>query len=305
MMIFRRLLILTLFLMACRASAEAADILVVESMKIPPYEEALQGLRSSCGCDKNEVVLSEISEQDVVKEIAREIRRSRPRLLVAIGIDALLKVKGINNIPIVYLMIPNPRSLLSGEENITGVSMRISAEKQLAKLKEVFPEVKRVGLVYDPHKTGFFIENALEASKGLGIKLVLREVDSPKNVDSAIRGVAKDGIDVLWMLPDTTAVTPETVDSFFISSLDNRIPILTFSQKFLEKGAVVSVGVDPEDMGRQAGEMVKRILSGTSVSDLPRVDARKALLSLNMRTAKKLGVTISNDAKEKAQGIID
>jgi putative ABC transport system substrate-binding protein len=301
MMLFRIFLTVTLFLMACRGFVEAVEVFVVESMNIQPYDDALQGFRSSCGCNTREIVLSETRERDLIKEI----HRSRPGLILAIGIDALSKVKGFKDIPIVYLMIPNPRSLLSGEENITGVSMRVSAERQLAKLKEVLPEVKRVGLVYDPHKTGPFIENALEASKGLGIRLVLKEVDSPKNVDSAIRGVAKDGIDVLWMVPDTTVVTGETEDSFFIFSLDNRIPILTFSQKLLEKGAVLSVGIDPQDMGRQAGEMVKRILSGTRVSDLPRVDARKVVLSLNLKTAKKLRITISDDVKEKAQGIIE
>jgi hypothetical protein len=51
-----------------------------------------------------------------------KIRRSRPELIVAVGVGALLKVKVIKDIPIVYLMIPDPRSLLSEEENITGTA---------------------------------------------------------------------------------------------------------------------------------------------------------------------------------------
>jgi putative ABC transport system substrate-binding protein len=149
-MTFRIISTVILFLMACRGFAGAVEVLVVESMTIQPYDDALEGLRSSCGCDTREIVLSEMGEQDLIMEI----HESRPGLILAIGIDALSKVKGFKDIPIVYLMIPDPRSLLSEGENITGVSMRASAEGQLAKLKEMLPEVKRVGLVYDPGKTG-------------------------------------------------------------------------------------------------------------------------------------------------------
>jgi putative ABC transport system substrate-binding protein len=302
MMILRILLTIIFLLMACRGFAGAVEVIVLKSNELKIYEEAIEVFRNSCGCSNIvDIVLSELHDEDVVKEL----RKSRPKLIVAVGVDALLKVKHIKDIPIVYLMIHNPWTLLSSEENITGVSMDVSPGRQLAKLKEVLPEVKRVGLVYDPAKSGAFVEKAREASRELGIKLVLKEIDRPKNVDSAIRGIAKDGIDVLWMLPDSTVITAQTVASFILSSLDNRIPILTFSEKFLDLGAVMSVSTDHLDMGKQAGEMAKRILSGTKVADLPRVDARRVVLSLNLKTARKIGIAVSSEAIGKAQNIIN
>jgi putative ABC transport system substrate-binding protein len=301
-MILRILLTIIFLLMACRGFAGAVEVIVLKSNELKIYEEAIEVFRNSCGCSNIvDIVLSELHDEDVVKEL----RKSRPKLIVAVGVDALLKVKHIKDIPIVYLMIHNPWTLLSSEENITGVSMDVSPGRQLAKLKEVLPEVKRVGLVYDPAKSGAFVEKAREASRELGIKLVLKEIDRPKNVDSAIRGIAKDGIDVLWMLPDSTVITAQTVASFILSSLDNRIPILTFSEKFLDLGAVMSVSTDHLDMGKQAGEMAKRILSGTKVADLPRVDARRVVLSLNLKTARKIGIAVSSEAIGKAQNIIN
>ena len=304
-MVIRKLLFATLFLLVCRV-VSAGEVLVLESEKQPPYEEALKGFMSSCDCTISEKkVLSQMSEQELMKEnFMKEIRRSRPKLIAAIGIDSLRMVKDIKDIPIVYFMIANPRSLLSSEENITGVSRHVSPERQLTILQEVLPNVKRVGLLYDPEKTGSFIEKAQDSSKKLGIKLVLKEVHSPKDVDSAIKSIVKEGIDILWMVPDTTVSTQETFEFFIDSSDRNRIPILTFSEIFF-KGAVILVSSDPVDMGKQAGEIAKKILSGTKVADLPKSDARKAVFSLNLKVAKKIDITFTSEAISKAHHKIE
>jgi ABC-type uncharacterized transport system substrate-binding protein len=292
----RKLISTILFLLFFRV-AWAGEVLVLESVKIQPYQEAIEGFKSSCSCNTREIVLSEISERDVL----REIRKSRPEMIAAIGIDALLKVKGIKDIPIVYLMIPNPLYRLQNEENITGISMHVSPERQLTVLQEVLPNVKRVGVLYDPAKSGGFVERLREVSKGSGVTIVLKEVHSAKDVPSILQTVVKEGIDILWMLPDTTVVTPETVEAFLDSSLNNKIPLFTFSRKYVEMGAVISVSIDPYDIGKQAGEMTRKILSGTKVTNLPRSDARKSVLGLNLKIAKKIGIDINSEAIGKAQ----
>jgi putative ABC transport system substrate-binding protein len=161
-------------------------------------------------------------------------------------------------------------------------------------LQEVLYQVKRVGLLYDPSKTGFFVKKALYSSEKLGIKLIVKEVHSPKDVPSMLDSM-KDGIDAFWMLPDTTVVTPETVEYLLLFSLENKIPVLTFSDKYLDLGAMISVSIDAFDIGRQAGEMAKEILSGSDIKNLPRVHAQKAVLTLNLKVAKKLGIRVNNN----------
>ena len=190
-------------------------------------------------------------------------------------------------------MVLNPPNPISKQENITGVSMNIPPEKQLSSLQEVH-EVKRVGLLYDPAKTGYLVKKALYSAERLGIKLVIKEVHNPKEVPATLDSM-RDGIDAFWMLPDTTVLTPETVESLFLFSLENRIPVLTFSDKYLELGAMISVGIDAFDIGRQAGEMAKEILSGSNIKNLPRVDAQKAILTLNLKVAKKLGIRVNTN----------
>lgn len=277
---------LLLYLVFPYGTADAEQkIVAVQSLKIKPYEEALKGFQSFCNVKTEEILIPEHEEAETVKEI----RRIKPDMILAFGVEALSKVKKIKDVPIVYLMVLNPPNPISKQENITGVSMNIPPEKQLSLLHEVLHEVKRVGLLYDPTKTGYLVEKARHSVERLGITLVIKEVHNSKEVPSTLDSM-RDGIDAFWMLPDTTVVTPETVESLFLFSLENSIPVLTFSDKYLELGAMISVGIDAFDIGRQAGGMAIEILSGSDIKNLPRVDARKTVLTLNLKVAKKLGI---------------
>ena len=95
------------------------------------------------------------------------------------------------------------------------------------------------------------------------------------------------------MLPDITVVTPETVESMLLFSMENNIPILAFSEKYLELGAMLAIGIDPFDIGSQAGEMAQNIFAGGNNKKEDRhIDARKALVSVNLGIARKLGIAI-------------
>jgi putative ABC transport system substrate-binding protein len=256
-------------------------------MRIRPYEEAIEGFRSVCNARMNRLVLRELQGRDVVDKI-NEIR---PEMVLAIGIDALLGVKMVKEIPVVYLMVLNPRSALDCD-NITGVCMDISQKEQLTSVCRVLPNVKNIGLLYDPVRTGHFAERAQHAATEIGIKLIANRIDRPMDVPLTVNGM-KGKIDLFWMLPDLTVITPETVEFLLLFSLENEIPVLAFSEKYVELGALMSIGIDAFDIGRQAGEMAQEILSGRDVKRVRPVDARKSVISINMKIAEKLGIVIN------------
>jgi putative ABC transport system substrate-binding protein len=287
----KKIFILFLFLILCHGSAEAEqEILAVQSIRVTPYEEAIKGFESVCNVKLKRLILSDLEGTDVVGKI-REIR---PDLILAIGMDALLRVKRIKNIPIVYLMVLNPQSMLPGE-NITGVSMNIPQEKQLTALLKILPGLKNIGLIYDPDRTGQLVKNAQDAAGRSGIKLIANAIHRSKDVSSLIIDMQKK-IDLFWMIPDLTVITPETVEFLLLFSLENQIPLLAFSDKYVELGALLSIGIDPVDIGKQAGEMAKKILAGVEVKNVQHVDARKAVISINLKIARKLGMHIDADA---------
>lgn len=293
-------ILLFLFVILCHGVAESAhEVVAVQSFNIKPYGEALKGFNSVCDCQIKQFVLSEMEGTDV----AKAIREAKPDIILAIGTDSLIRVKKIKDIPIVYLMVPNPQNVISEEENITGVSMNIPPHNQLATLKDVLPGIKRVGLLYNPERTGFFVKKARLTANSMGIELLAKEVHSPKDVPALVNNM-KGEINAFWMLPDITVITPETAEFLLLFSLENKIPVLTFSDKYVEMGALLSIEVDAFDSGKQAGEMAHKILSGTNIKKVPETDPRKAVLSINLKIAKKLRITISKDIINKAR-IID
>ncbi len=292
----KRLLAITLILLFIPSvSAGNQDVIAVKSYRIKPYDEALKGFSSSCGCSIKELVASEMDEKDVIKEI----RRARPKIILAIGTEALSLTGDIENIPIIYAMVPNPRSAEHKRGNISGVGMDIPPEKYLSELHKVFPKVKRIGLIYDPKKKSSYVKKALDTAQSTGITIVAKQVNKTQEFFLAITEMAGN-IDLFWMLPDSTVITEETVEFLLLFSIEYRVPVVSFAEKYVDMGALMSLSINPYDYGKQAGEMARRIISGEDVkgSLLP---PDKAVLSINLRTARELKLTISEEVIKRAR----
>ncbi|MCX5830851.1 MAG: ABC transporter substrate-binding protein [Deltaproteobacteria bacterium] len=270
------------------ASAEAGQkVLAIQSVPVAPYEQAIKGFEHVYGSAVERLLISDLKEIDVLKKI-REIR---PDMLLAVGRDALLSVKHLTTIPVIYCMVLNPRSLLSDEKNISGVSMNLPPEKQLSELLKMLPAARDIGLLYDPDQTGIFVQGVRNAAVRMNVNLTATAVHRSGDVP-ALLNTMKGKANVFWMLPDITVITPETLKSILLLSLENKMPILTFSEKYLELGAMLSIGIDPFDVGSQAGEMAQKIFSGGNFMEPQHVDARKASLSINVGIARKFGIVL-------------
>jgi len=285
----KRFLAISLFLLLFPGLSEAgSQIVAIQSNRVKPYEDAIKGFQGVCNASIKRIVISELGGRDVVGKIS-EIR---PDMVLAIGKDTLSLVKGIKTIPIVYLMVLNPQSILSGEGNIAGVSMNIPPERQLMALLDALPTTRNIGLLYDPKRTSYLVRKAQDSARKMGITLIAKEVHISREAPSLIMDM-KEKIDVFWMLPDITVITPETVKYMLLFSFENNIPLLTFSEKYVEAGAFMSTGIDAFDMGTQAGEMAKEILFGRGGKDVQHVYARKVVISTNLMIARKLGVNLN------------
>lgn len=286
-------------MMLLAGTGEAAQkVLALQSYRVAPYEEALLGATSVMGASVKKLVLSEIEGID----IAKKIRQERPDVILAIGSDALARVRKIKDTPIVYLMVLDPLDSLTNGDNITGISMNVAPERQMASFQSVMPRLKRVGLLYNPARSSQLFRKAQSAARGLGIEVVAREVRSSREVFSLLEGM-KGEIDAFWMLPDSTVVTPETVELLLLHCLNQRIPVLTFSDKYVEMGALIALDLDPYDLGRQAGEQVRKILSGTPLRNISRTDPRSTVLTVNAKIARKLGIPLSEETMGRARVI--
>lgn len=258
---------------------------VVVSADLKPYREVLQGLREAARCSVREVSLQG-------GDALERIRRSSPDVVVAIGTDAFRKVSSLREVPLVHVMVIPAEAERVRAGNRSGVSMDIAPATWLGTIKRVFPNAKRVGVPYNPENTGAFVAEAQRVAANAGVELVTRSVRGPDDVPQALTGMGP--VDVLWMLPDPTVAAPPMSEHLIRYSIQHRVPIMTFSSKYLDMGAVASLDVDPRDMGIQAAELANSIVKGNFAAGSRY--ARRPVLSVNSRAAEKMGVALNKSA---------
>ncbi len=278
------------------SAVESREILVVQNHRIKPYGDAFDGFKSRLGAKIGGLVYTVRDSGGAIEYLGER----KPDLVLAIGRDALKTVKKFSGVPIVYLMVLNPSAFVNDGRNITGVSMTISPEKQVAAIHRILPSAKRIGILYDPNKSASFVRRVQNTAKEFGIELVAKEVAASKIVPAALNSL-KGIIDAFWMIPDTTVVTPDTLELIMLFSLDNKLPVCTFSKKYLELGALMSMDISAYDMGKQAGELAVKILAGTRPADIPPVEADTAHLFINESVARKLRIPIDEKLRDKVR----
>lgn len=282
----KKILLLFILVSFCLVpAARAVEVVVVKNYNIKPFNNSLEGFKKGCNCTIKEVLLSNMKPV----RLEHKVRLLFPSVILAIGEKALLALKNIKDIPIIYTNVPFPWFAISDDrENVTGVTMIVPPRRQLARLLEITRGIKRVGLVYDPEETGRLVEDAQDAATELGLELIALPTNDSRKAPSLIKGMAKE-IDAYWMMPDITVTSSVSVEVLMRLSLENNIPVLTFNNHFVKKGALMALHADDFYMGKQAGAMAKKILTGEKPEDIPRSYANRELFSFNRRVANKLG----------------
>ena len=261
--------------------AESFEVIVVKNADYKPYSDVLRGFSDACTCEAREMKLRE-------DEGGEKVLQESPGAIVAIGTTVFKRIRTIKGLPVVYTMVMPSETAGSLSPNISGVSMDISPQVYIAKMRELFPNAKRIGLFYDPWYTAAFVGEAAKAAVAAGVELVERRVRGPREIPGLLDGMG--ALDFLWMVPDPTVVTAEAVEYLLRFSFQRNVPVFSFSKKYVEMGAVASLDVDPYDMGVQAGELVNLLAAGRTGPI--RVYARASRLTINTKVAEKMGLAI-------------
>jgi putative ABC transport system substrate-binding protein len=283
--------------------ALAHDVAVLQSADIVAYNQAITGLKAELPASTS--VTEYDMQGDVARgrKLARKIRASETGLVVAVGLKAALVAKlEIVDVPVLYCMVLDPEKYDLRAANMTGIGLQIPFERQLLAMRAILPRVKQIGVVYDPEKTGPLVEEARRTSKGSDLELVERQVSSEKEVPGAVRSLIGK-VDVLWLVPDSTILTEESLRFVLSTALDRTVPVIGFSSEFVRNGALIGLSVNPEDIGRQAGAMAKKILSGRGAISPAIVPPERVRLAVSLKAAKFLGVTVPPDVISRADEV--
>jgi len=273
--------------------ALAADVLIVQSSSSAAYVEALRGFRDTYKGTSETIVLSDYAEVDVV----RVVKEEQPRLILAVGDPALAACKRVRGLPVVALMTLslNVQKKLAG--NVGGVAAVAAPQQYLELFRKL--GARRIGVLSDPARTGHYLKRAEQAAKSMGLQLVSLRIDSPREVVARIEQL-KGKVDALWMLPDSTAVSAGNQDAYFIFAMEQQLPLVTFGEIYLQKGAAASLDISRSDMGRQAGELAVALLNGSVAAGDFTADPRKVVLHTNDSVLTNLGISLPGQRENPA-----
>jgi len=275
------ILSITALLLAALPAA-AADVLIVQSNHSSALDQMTRIVQNDCSSNHRTLVLSDYADAD----IARLVREERPSVVVAIGDRALAEARKIRRVPVVYGMTLNTSEEILAD-NVSGVGMAVSPDSYMKLFSAL--KLRRIGVIHDRMKTGAYMNRARAAAQRIGIELVILQVRSAKEIPQKLSGLNRKTVDAIWLIPDTTAITPETVDSYFTVAQENDLPVIGFSPAYLSKGALASVELTRQELGKQLCDKIKKSRSdkGSGTTD----PARGKLL-FNDSVARRLGIGI-------------
>jgi len=247
-------------------------------------------------------------------ELAADLVRRDVDLIVTGGPTATRAAKqATSRIPIVMLFDPDPlqagfvASLAQPGGNITGNSS-VSPEligKQIELLKAVVPRMSRVAILGNSMEPGNVLSlKAAEAAAGaLGLQLVPLDARGPRDIEPALDVASKAGADGI-VVPVTPSVNLR--DKRFIELIEKRrMPATYYNTGFVVDGGLMAYAADPNDLSRRAAIYVDKILKGAKASDLPVEMPAKFVLIVNLKAAKKIGLTIPSSVIARADQVID
>jgi len=237
--------------------SQAYDVLVVLSRRNPAYDEVLKGFRFEQKTSLRLLVLADYAEIDIVRIVSED----RPRLILTVGDAALKAARKVQNTPVVALMAVGIHNRKSAQPNLTGIVMYAPSEQYINMFKAL--KIRRIGVLCNPARSGWYLRQARQAAEEAGIELVVREVSAPRETIGKLTALS-GRVDALWMLPDSTAVTRETTEAYFHFGQQQGIPVVSFAGNYLGLGAAAVLEIDLVALGRQADAMVTALLKGDS-----------------------------------------
>jgi len=167
-------------------------------------------------------------------------------------------------------------------------------------MRTFLPSLRRIGMLYDPDKTTAKLKEAESYAAVHEFTLNGFAVENEKEIPSQLRMLLSKS-EVLWLVPDSTVLTDESIRFILESSVAKQVPVIGFSPEFTRLGALLSLSVDYGESGREAGLLAKRILNGELPLPLKPVPVQRIKITVNQKTARHLGITIAKEL----DGMID
>jgi putative tryptophan/tyrosine transport system substrate-binding protein len=252
---------------------------------------------------------------ELIAQYSRELVAAAPDVILANSTPVLAAFKSLTtSIPVVFALAIDPvgmrqvDSLAHPGGNFTGFTF-IDPEligKWTDLLKDVAPATSRAGLLFNPATSPFYppLVQEIETRRQPGeIEVVALPVATAAEMETAIGALAQQPGGALLIGPDPFIVV--RIRQIAQLALQNRLPAISVYRPFAVEGGLMSYGPDTADIFRRAAGYVDRILKGANPAELPVQQPDKFEFTINLKTAKMLGLEIRPAVQATADEVIE
>jgi ABC-type uncharacterized transport system substrate-binding protein len=211
------------------------------------------------------------------------------------GISAALST--VKNHPMVFSYSFTPLEAGAGKSftnhlpNITGVGSFPPVEKTIDFIREIIPNTKRIGTLYNSSESNSrkVVEVAREYTEELGIKLIENTIINSAEVYQAISSLCMRNVDAVWITGDNTAL--QAFQSIVKACNLNNMPLIINDVGYIDQGALAAVGIGWAETGYHTANFVARILNGENPARIPIENYVDEKIVTNPIKAAQLNIT--------------
>jgi putative tryptophan/tyrosine transport system substrate-binding protein len=244
-----------------------------------------------------------VGDPERIKTYAAELVRGSPDVIVGTNTPVAIALRqATKSIPIVFVGVTDPignglvTNYAQPEGNFTGFANFETSMggKWIELLKEIAPRITRIGIVFNPANSSpirsYYAPSLDATSRALGLNLIDVPVRDPDDIGRAFDHLARESNVGMVVLPDLTTVRYRDL----VVALSARLgyPAVYPYRYFTTAGGLLSYGMDTVDLYRRVAAYVDRILRGAKPADLPVQLPTKFEVTVNLKTAKTLGLEL-------------
>jgi putative ABC transport system substrate-binding protein len=236
-------------------------------------------------------------------------------ILVVSGTVGGAAAKSVTSeVPVVFISVGAPvdiglvKSLAKPGGNMTGISFEAAQEtyaKRLQLLTEIVPGISNVailGAAGDPN-VAFAMASLKRSAPGLGVTVTLLEIKSADDLGQAFEEMKRAHVQALLVVAGylTYSTIKKTVDL----ALNYRLPSCHAFKEAAPAGGLIGLGPDLVSLGRQASRLVDKIIRGEHPADIPVEQPDRYVMSINIKTARLLGIIVPPSLLAGADEVIE
>ena len=301
--------LLALIAMCSSYPCHAADkvIAAIMSSDQPRYREAhsafVKSLATYGYTQSNTEIILQAPNPDQLSwsNTIRKFNAYQPDLIVAYGAPAamLAMKEASKGIPVMAIDIYASEQPARGT---CGVSSRVPMVTLIKTLQDIRP-YRRIGVIYNSRESGSKrqLEDVKKYAGQHGSVIVEANVASVAALDNALATLL-DKVDAIVVTE--SGIVYRQFERIISRARTHKIPVVSTMPDAAEKGALISLEIDPQEQGRLGAELAARILQGARTESLSLIYPRRIDLIVNLRFAREMGLVIPFPVLDSATRIL-